>query len=862
MRSYLLLFLLLSCFVAEAQLTSAPGLQSPSTSANGERVKPNFRWTNLTGANSYELQLDTVTTFNSGFLIQLSENSNTVQISDLRYGQRYYWRVRGVDGSGPGPWSNYQNFTTLYYPEVLSFKSANAFVASTATTYTNGGYVQHEFDTSINFNSPRFHQVMSPHPDTASFIYYDLHFKEKYYVRSRGITARDTSEWTPLRSFTTLGGSIVQYPNVNSLKHTYTWSKGYYTNINYPGTSYEFELDSSASFTSPALVHVATDSLFFEDTSSTRYRFGSKWYIRTRTLTPVDTSDWFATNFTIYNSPELINPKTNLKDPLPLFVKLGTHPDIDYYICRWDTVSDFSSVHAQSDTLTNLTASPEKYFSIPHFEKYWFGVRGVRGLDTSGETLVSFQISDAMSYQGPSNNTTNRDVEELFQWATVKYVDFELQYDTVSDFSSAGIRSLRIPENKKDSLVGGLYYGVKHYWRMRVLSDVDSGRWQGVRTLTTKQRPILTWPKTNDTGYTKNWDITCDAIGGSDYYEFAVSEDINFGNAYYDTASYDPVWDEVAYGLGGMPLKYSTKYYWKARAIHARDTSDWSTTWNLTTAAELPKPAQVQLVSPANGTINLPVNVTCEWKLGAGDDAYWFQYGEDPNFGPTTDSTLIFFIGNVNPTEELKNLKRGATYYWRVKAENSEKQGDWSTAWKFTILPKPFAPTLIFPVGVSNQGIFVKLRWQGVPGATSYRYRIGESSDLSTVSPISVTDTIVQVGPLKENTVYYWHVNSLVGTEQSSYSATAFFGTGEGVGIIDLKKDEIQVYPNPSSKQLFVTNPNQIKTWKIVSADGSREGSGESIDDEGISILSLSPGLYVLRVWTSDGVQTIRFIKN
>ena len=541
MRSYLLSFLLLLCIFAEAQLISAPSLQSPGTSAKGERVKPSFRWSNLTGANSYELQLDTVATFNSGFLIQLSENSNTVQISDLHYGKRYYWRVRGVDGSGAGPWSNYGNFTTLFYPDVLSFKSANAFVASTATTFNNGGYVQHEFDTSMDFNSPRFQQITSPHPDTASFVYYDLHYKEKYYVRSRGITARDTSEWTPLRSFTTLGGSIVQYPDVNSLKHTYTWSKGYYTNINYPGTSYEFELDSNASFTSPALVHIATDSLFFEDTSSTRYHFGSKWYIRTRTLTPVDTSDWYATNFTIYSSPELISPKTNFKDPLPLFVKLGTHPDIDYYICRWDTVSDFSSVHAQSDTLANMTASPEKTFSIPHFEKYWFGVRGVRGLDTSDETRVSFVISDAMSYQGPSNNSTNRDVEELFQWNNVKYVDFELQYDTVSDFSSAGIRSLRIPENKKDSLVGGLYYGVKNYWRMRVLSDVDSGRWQGVRTLTTKAKPNLTWPKTNEMDYTKNWEITCDPIKGSSYYEFAVSEDQNFTNAFYDTANYDPV---------------------------------------------------------------------------------------------------------------------------------------------------------------------------------------------------------------------------------------------------------------------------------------------------------------------------------
>jgi hypothetical protein len=71
---------------------------------------PVLTWTNLTGATDYEVQVETTSTFSAPYAYQNFIATNTVTTTALADG-KYYWRVRGRNGSGSGSWSATASFT-------------------------------------------------------------------------------------------------------------------------------------------------------------------------------------------------------------------------------------------------------------------------------------------------------------------------------------------------------------------------------------------------------------------------------------------------------------------------------------------------------------------------------------------------------------------------------------------------------------------------------------------------------------------------------------------------------------------------------------------------------------------------------
>lgn len=71
-------------------------------------------WTTLTGASSYEVQLDTDMAFSSPTQFNPSTSSQTV--TSLNYSTTYYWRVRATNGTLFGDWTTTWHFTTQANP--------------------------------------------------------------------------------------------------------------------------------------------------------------------------------------------------------------------------------------------------------------------------------------------------------------------------------------------------------------------------------------------------------------------------------------------------------------------------------------------------------------------------------------------------------------------------------------------------------------------------------------------------------------------------------------------------------------------------------------------------------------------------
>jgi hypothetical protein len=93
---------------------SAPALKSPETKVFLNNPQPLFQWTEITGAQSYEVQFDDNNDFGS-----LDGNSSSLVITDTSHtvgsafaDGTYFWRVRAYNNSNqPGKWSVVRTFT-------------------------------------------------------------------------------------------------------------------------------------------------------------------------------------------------------------------------------------------------------------------------------------------------------------------------------------------------------------------------------------------------------------------------------------------------------------------------------------------------------------------------------------------------------------------------------------------------------------------------------------------------------------------------------------------------------------------------------------------------------------------------------
>jgi hypothetical protein len=126
----------------------APTLSSPSNYATGVSITPTFSWSSVSGADYYQIQVSTSSSFSTTVIDEtyLSSTSYTPYSSEaLSYSTSYYWRIRGYSYSyGYGNWSSTWSFTTGKAPTSLSISPPNFTVhygetQTLTATLTSGG---------------------------------------------------------------------------------------------------------------------------------------------------------------------------------------------------------------------------------------------------------------------------------------------------------------------------------------------------------------------------------------------------------------------------------------------------------------------------------------------------------------------------------------------------------------------------------------------------------------------------------------------------------------------------------------------------------------------------------------------------
>jgi hypothetical protein len=206
-----------------------PTLKSPANNDTAKMPNVTLSWNAISGSTGlkYELQLDTVTTFDSPMLKDTVQELLTgYTTSELYFNQVYYWRVRAIDMGETSYWSSTWNFKVFDWVE-LDKPNPNATGSNPnetlkwkttikSITITGVQYFDYQADTSLLFNSPLLIQGT-----VASTVFQgatsNMRFGATYYWRVRARHSKGHSDYCAPRSFTVIDKFTLASPGNNAV---------------------------------------------------------------------------------------------------------------------------------------------------------------------------------------------------------------------------------------------------------------------------------------------------------------------------------------------------------------------------------------------------------------------------------------------------------------------------------------------------------------------------------------------------------------------------------------------------------------------------------------------------------------------
>ncbi len=168
--------------------------------------------------------------------------------------------------------------------------------------------------------------------------------------------------------------------------------------------------------------------------------------------------------------------------------------------------------------------------------------------------------------------------------------------------------------------------------------------------------------------------------------------------------------------------------------------------------------------SPTNGAINQSLSPTLSWDASSGATSYTYCIDTTNNLACDTSWTSA-----SGTNVALNGLSRGTTYYWQVRASNSNgttyANGSSTAYWSFTTIPNhaPATPSSPIPANsaISISAAGTVLVWTGSdPDGDTLKYDVYLDEWASNPSTIIASDlTTNNFAPvLYTGTTYYWKV--------------------------------------------------------------------------------------------------------
>ncbi len=726
-------------------------LNYPADGQDSLYTTDTLRWASQGDIQKYYIYLDTVGT-NMKLLDTITDASITsYSISDLTYGQTYYWRIVGFDGQLDTV-STLRSFTVKDRPQVTAQYPANGqdslYTAVTLRWASQGGITSHRI---LMGPSPSDLELKASIGSQDSLAISGLTYSNTYYWQVIGNDGeQDTA--SAVMSFTVKG-----QPHLN-LQSPADNATAQFTDL-----ALSWSGDNVASYT----IALGTDANNLNNThltTNTSYApeglaYSTSYYWRvTAHDGQVDTiSD--TRSFTTKVRPEVtLSYPADGQDSLYTAdtLRWASQGDIQKYCIYLDTVGANMNL---LDTITDTSITSYSISNLTYGQTYYWRVVGFDGQLDTASTLRSFTVKDRpqVTAQYPANGQDSLYTAVTLRWASQGGITSHriLMGPSPSDLE------LKASIGSQDSLaISGLTYSNTYYWQV-IGNDGEQDTASAVMSFTVKGQPSLNLQSPADNATAQFTDLALSWSGDNvASYTIALGTDANNLNNTHLTTN-------TSYAPEG--LAYSTSYYWRVTA-HDGQVDTISDTRSFTTKVR----PEVTLSYPADGQDSLYTADTLRW-ASQGDIQKYCIYldtvGANMNLLDTITDTSI-------TSYSISNLTYGQTYYWRVVGFDGQLDTA-STLRSFTVKDRPQVTAQYPANGQDSLYTAVTLRWASQGGITSHRILMGPSpSDLELKASIGSQDSLAISGLTYSNT-YYWQVIGNDGEQDTASAVMSFTVKGQ-----------------------------------------------------------------------------------
>ena len=228
-------------------------------------------------------------------------------------------------------------------------------------------------------------------------------------------------------------------------------------------------------------------------------------------------------------------------------------------------------------------------------------------------------------------------------------------------------------------------------------------------------------------------------------------------------------------------------------------------------------------------------NVATSWNGETSNQTarqYKVQVDNDPSFASPIDTRSV----DQTTYTAFDKLYPDGTYYWRVQALDDESQGQtWSSPQTFTKTSPPVVP--VSPVGGAHVSGSTPFRWEAAPYAASYNVEVYKNNDVTFSSANRVASGTVKTTaytpttPLPADpTNYLWRVRRVdaSGNPGPWSSAKSFYSTGDAPTLVQPATGvwagarsslfEWSEVPGAASYQLLLVSSSTSKFTTVATA--------------------------------------------
>lgn len=604
------------------------------------------------------------------------------------YNQTIFWRARCFSIYGDTfLWSNLNKYTTHAGPTWATTSSIFIVDPMYLVNWTNAGLsnIQIQLDTNLNFNTANL-QERFPQVGKIQDTFANLKFGKDYYVRLRGFYGSHYGPWSSVQAIRIKNGVTVLNPTngitINSLNPNFSWSQ-------MRGVNFQLQLYSDMAKSS-VLKDTITSSTFYSYTSNLDLNTQYPW--RIRAFHETDTTPWVERNFKIYNGMVNLSYPIN-NSTVNIRPRLGFtgYSWATNYVMEIDTGSVWpstpSSYYITIDTFSIVGGVYTIDTTLLYAQKYIWRVTAFKGQEQAAPGMRTFTTTAApISYYPPNNFIGTGPATNGLVTGIPGSLFLQWQIDTTNQFNSPLVESGVDPHVPDDfdpkyivaSMGNDLRFHTKYFWRTRCISIIDTSDWSATFNFVTTQDVWLSSPLNASVNIPISTKLDW-GVQGSNFdsrYQYQIATDSMFETKPIFTLAKDAI-SEVT-----VNLNHGTRYFWRARAFHSKDTSRWSVIYYFNT---IPPPVigVPALISPAQAAKNIPLTpLLLTWNFSANATSF------DIEVSTAADFSTINASGNaLGNASQFSGMQPNTRYYWRVRGRNGNFTSAWATRWFETAPP-------------------------------------------------------------------------------------------------------------------------------------------------------------------------------